>query len=204
MRPPRNFCLQGTSKNGIFIFQDQKFVEKSDNFEKDIKNIYSFFEKKISNPRELTPIDIQHLSNYIRPNIDLVPKLKTSIDETNLRLVKGTNEQYSVLSSALENERILCTGGGGTGKTLLAIEIAKRGHFVYVLTRANNEKVIFNFFKDTPKPENIEFIYYDLPSWVLFFKKGALGVNLYYFLWQLSSYYFIVKKQKLFHCNPIH
>ena len=79
-----------------------------------------------------------------------------------------------------------------------AIEIAKRGHFVYVLTRANNENVIFNFFKDRAKPENIKFIYYDLPSWVLFFKKGTLGVNFYYFLWQLTSYCFIVKKQKLF------
>ena len=42
-------------------------------------------------------------------------KLKTSIDETNLRLIKGTEEQYMVLSTALDNDRILCTGGGGTG-----------------------------------------------------------------------------------------
>ena len=40
--------------------------------------------------------------------------------------MKGTQEQYLVLSAALENDRILCTGGAGTGKTLLAIEIAKR------------------------------------------------------------------------------
>jgi hypothetical protein len=119
---------------------------QGDGFEVFIKNIYSYFKKKISHPKELTPSEIQQLSNYIRPNIDLIPKLKTSIDETNLWLVKGTDEQYSVLNSALENERILCTGGGGTGKTLLAIEIAKSNPNKRILVTCKSE-ILAKFIK---------------------------------------------------------
>ena len=95
-------------------------------FQAFVNNVYKYFKRKKNNLRDLSVDEIQSISNYIRPDIDFVPKLKTTIDEANLRLMKGTQEQYLVLSAALENDRILCTGGAGTGKTLLAIEIAKR------------------------------------------------------------------------------
>jgi len=94
-------------------------------FEIFIDNLYKYFKNKIKNPKELKGEDVVNISNYIRPDIDLVPKLKNTIDETNKKLVKGTQQQYAFLNMALENNRILCTGGAGTGKTVLAIEIAR-------------------------------------------------------------------------------
>lgn len=69
-----------------------------------------------------------------------------------------------------------------------AIEIAKRGHHVVVLTRKNNQPVIEKASYDK---QNIQFVYYDLPQFILRFKK-YLGVNLYYSLWQ----FFVAFKAK--------
>ena len=75
-----------------------------------------------------------------------------------------------------------------------AVEVAKRGHQVYVFTRLNNKKHIEQFFLENEKNENIEFIYHDLVPALLKFKK-VMGVYLYYELWQLT----LLSKAKFYH-----
>lgn len=76
-----------------------------------------------------------------------------------------------------------------------AQEIAKLGHEVWVLTRANNRTSIEAALAGcSVRPENLHFVYYDLPSWMRFWKKGLQGVHLYYFLWQFGAY---LKARKL-------
>jgi len=67
-----------------------------------------------------------------------------------------------------------------------ALEIVRRGHEVWVLTRQNNQSAIEQYFSKQIQPENLHFIYYDLPKWLSFWKKGGRGVHLYYFLWQIG------------------
>lgn len=69
-----------------------------------------------------------------------------------------------------------------------AIEIAKRGHEVWVLTRANNKNVIEEYWANNPKPNNLHFLYYDLPKSLSFWKRNGHGIHLYYFLWQIAIY----------------
>ena len=69
-----------------------------------------------------------------------------------------------------------------------AIEIAKRGHEVRVLTRANNKNLIEAYWANNPKPNNLQFLYYDLPKSLSFWKRNGHGVHLYYFLWQIAVY----------------
>ena len=70
-----------------------------------------------------------------------------------------------------------------------AIEIARRGHQVTVLTRANNRANIdAGIAADPNYPATIQFVYYDLPSWVLKLKRCSGTVLLYYTLWQLGAY----------------
>ena len=69
-----------------------------------------------------------------------------------------------------------------------AIELAQLGHDVWVLTRVNNEPVIRKEFQEKQQPDNLHFIYYDLPLWVRYFKKGNRGIYLYYLLWQWGAY----------------
>jgi glycosyltransferase involved in cell wall biosynthesis len=63
-----------------------------------------------------------------------------------------------------------------------ALEIAKRGHNVVVITRKNNKGDIEGTNYDRSK---ITFIYHDLSEPFLKLKR-VLGVNVYYILWQLS------------------
>jgi glycosyltransferase involved in cell wall biosynthesis len=54
------------------------------------------------------------------------------------------------------------------------------------MTRANNRESIEEALALAPLP-NVHFIYFDLPRWACFWKKGPRGVHLYYYLWQLAA-----------------
>ena len=60
-------------------------------------------------------------------------------------------------------------------------------HEVWVITRRNNRPVIEAELAKTPLPQ-AHFVYYDLPRWARFWKRGNRGVYLYYYLWQLGAY----------------
>lgn len=67
-----------------------------------------------------------------------------------------------------------------------ALALVRRGHEVWVLTRANNKTAIEKAVAklSTVDRQRLSFIYYDLPTWAAFWKKGGRGVQLYYGLWQ--------------------
>ena len=85
-----------------------------------------------------------------------------------------------------------------------ALEIVKRGHQVWVLTRKNNQSAIEKFLIENGKIENLNFIYYDLPKWASFWKKGGHGVHLYYFLWQIGILGLAKRKHKEYRFDFVH
>lgn len=67
-----------------------------------------------------------------------------------------------------------------------SVEIAKN-HRVTVMTRKNNRQSIeTQMAKDNI--ENLDFVYYDPPKWLTFWKKGQRLVQLYYSFWQIGAY----------------
>ncbi len=69
-----------------------------------------------------------------------------------------------------------------------ATRLARAGHQVRVLTRANNRDAIESALATTPVP-NLSFAYYDLPEWMRRWKNHAgLAARLYYLLWQWGAY----------------
>ncbi len=62
-----------------------------------------------------------------------------------------------------------------------------RFHDVWVLTRANNRASI-ECAQLTPEQQQLRWVYYDLPRWARFWKKGSRGVQVYYYLWQLTAW----------------
>ncbi len=62
-----------------------------------------------------------------------------------------------------------------------------RSHAVWVITRRNNRSVIEAELAKAPLP-NARFVYYDLPRWARFWKRGHRGVYFYYYLWQVGAY----------------
>jgi glycosyltransferase involved in cell wall biosynthesis len=70
-----------------------------------------------------------------------------------------------------------------------ALAIARRGHQVWVLTRSNNRAAIELAISQGKQSEfeNLHFIYYDVPRWARWWKKGGRGVHLYYAMWQRGA-----------------
>lgn len=58
---------------------------------------------------------------------------------------------------------------------------------LWVLTRKNNQDSIENWLLNNPVDNKINFIYYDIPKKLRFWKKGLRGVRTYYILWQKLS-----------------
>ena len=78
-----------------------------------------------------------------------------------------------------------------------AVELARMGHEVWVLTRENNRPAIEAELDKMETMPNLNFLYYDLPAWMKWWKKlgknakrkaGGRLVHLYYFLWQWGAY----------------
>jgi glycosyltransferase involved in cell wall biosynthesis len=69
---------------------------------------------------------------------------------------------------------------------------------VIAITRENNQPAIEKFMAENPNElyKNITFLYFDLPYWMRFWKKGGRGAMLYYYMWQRRIVSFI-KKQNL-------
>jgi glycosyltransferase involved in cell wall biosynthesis len=69
---------------------------------------------------------------------------------------------------------------------------------VIAITRKNNRPHIEKYIAENPNDlyQNVEFLYFDLPYWMRFWKKGGQGAMLYYLMWQRGIVSFI-KKQNL-------
>jgi glycosyltransferase involved in cell wall biosynthesis len=65
----------------------------------------------------------------------------------------------------------------------IAREMA-RYHDIWVITRTNNRPAIEAELARNPQP-GLCFVYWDLPNWARFWKRGRRGGHLYYYLWQL-------------------
>lgn len=70
--------------------------------------------------------DLAAVREAMRPDFDRVPPIGVAIDYALDAVVKLTEEQLAVLDSIEENDRIICIGGAGTGKSFLAVESARR------------------------------------------------------------------------------
>lgn len=93
----------------VFIYWRQKCIEKGE------------FE-----PSRLNMEQISRAEQYLRGNFGFVPSLDNILNEIDRQLLKLTKEQYDLLEMLDENERVLIRGGAGTGKTLIAMEHARK------------------------------------------------------------------------------
>lgn len=95
--------------------------------------------EKLRNHRMLDSRGRSELMKRLRPNFDAAIPLGEQADAMEQQALQFTEEQFSRLDEIEENDQILCRGGAGTGKTFLAIEVAKRestlGRHVLLVSR---------------------------------------------------------------------
>lgn len=73
-----------------------------------------------------TSEEARWIASLLRPDFDLVVPPHVQIHQTESALIALTKEQYRCLDQLEDNPRCLMLGGAGTGKTLLAVEQARR------------------------------------------------------------------------------
>ncbi len=74
----------------------------------------------------LPPDRARSIVKFLRPSFDLIVSRSIAMGKAEETLVALTQEQYDRLDELYDNPRCLFQGAAGTGKTLLAIEYARR------------------------------------------------------------------------------
>lgn len=77
-------------------------------------------------PNEPTAGTLRMLQQLLRPDFEMVVTRGTQIEDCEAQLVRLTEEQFDALDVLADNERCLFEGPAGTGKTMLALEYARR------------------------------------------------------------------------------
>lgn len=84
---------------------------------------------------------ISVLENHLRPRFEVFVSPRVQIQQLNDEVKRYTEEQYGAIDSMSFNNRVLFQGPAGTGKTMLAIEAARRAHL-------ENRKVLLLCFNN--------------------------------------------------------
>lgn len=58
---------------------------------------------------------------------------------------------------------------------------------LWVLTRKSNQHTIESWIVKNPEYSHINWLFFDLPNWARFWKKGLRGVRTYYNIWQILA-----------------
>jgi len=96
------------------------------NLEGWLKGLFKYWNNRPNNNFSLDSGAIKKIKNFLRPNFELVEVLYDKILVTEEKAVTLTEDQYLYVDIAMDNDRVLCSGGAGTGKTFLAAELARR------------------------------------------------------------------------------
>jgi hypothetical protein len=96
------------------------------NLESWLINLMRYWRNKDHADRRANSEAIKLVRQYLRPQFESVAPLHTLIDYAEQQIAQLTEDQMHLVDVVFENDRVLCRGGAGTGKTFLAMELARR------------------------------------------------------------------------------
>lgn len=95
-------------------------------FEKWLVRLVSHWSARNSRRSVATPGQLNELRQHFRPDFEAVMPLHAAVNDVQTRIVRLTADQLKWIDVVEANPRVLCSGGAGTGKTMLALELARR------------------------------------------------------------------------------
>jgi hypothetical protein len=109
-------------------------------FQSWLTSLEHYWISELANHHPINKREMEDLVKLLRPNFDAAVPLGRLAKNLDQQITRFTEEQFARLDDIEENDQILCRGSAGTGKTFLAIEVAKReasrGLEVLVMTRS--------------------------------------------------------------------
>ena len=91
-----------------------------------IHQLFAFWSNRNRRAELLDLNTTRAITEALRPQFEIVPSLTRRIRGAAETLNLATLEQVAILDGLTANERIVITGGAGTGKTVIAAELARR------------------------------------------------------------------------------
>jgi Nuclease-related domain/UvrD-like helicase C-terminal domain len=95
-------------------------------FERWLEKLIAYWRAKDHRKPTAAPEQLRALQQHLRPDFEAVMPLHQSVHEVEGRIARLTEDQLGFIDIVEANERTICSGGAGTGKTMLAQELAKR------------------------------------------------------------------------------
>ncbi|MBX3007657.1 MAG: NERD domain-containing protein [Melioribacteraceae bacterium] len=89
-----------------------------------LKNFLSHYSN--NSDKYLIEKEIEEIKNKLRPNFDFALDMRNKLTLLEEQRLVLTEKQFNYLDIAMQIPRICVEGGAGTGKTILAIELARR------------------------------------------------------------------------------
>ncbi|HVU56086.1 MAG TPA: NERD domain-containing protein [Puia sp.] len=105
---------------------DKRDFKSPSLFRKSFTRLVRYWKTKSPSKCTLNSNDLTTLTGFLRPKFDLAESLGHRVGEIDRLMVALTSQQYEKLDAIESNPRIICSGGAGTGKTFMALDIAKR------------------------------------------------------------------------------
>jgi len=91
-----------------------------------LKSLIRYWRRKDWKNRDASTEALRALRDVIRPDVEAIIPLYAQLDSAHDRIDTLTHDQLKWVDVVEANPRVLCSGGAGTGKTFLAIELARR------------------------------------------------------------------------------
>jgi len=95
-------------------------------FEKWLERFIRHWRAKDTRKPTASPSQLNVLQQHLRPDFEAVVPLHVSAHDVETRIARLTEDQLRLIDVVEANPRVICSGGAGTGKTMLALELAKR------------------------------------------------------------------------------
>ncbi|GHU07567.1 nuclease [Betaproteobacteria bacterium] len=91
-----------------------------------LTKLIQYWRDKDGGPRHATAPALKALRQYLRPEFETATPLHVLTLGVDERIAALTEDQMVMVDVVAANRRVLCSGGAGTGKTFLALELARR------------------------------------------------------------------------------
>lgn len=123
---PNSCAIPSSPETPSLMQATEADVSSPERFGNWIKKLEIYWQDKLKSRALITDSQITAVVAKLRPDFEAYIPLGRQAIHLNREIKRFTNEQLERLDEVEENNRIICTGGAGTGKTFLAIEVARR------------------------------------------------------------------------------
>ncbi len=101
-------------------------VRSAKNLERWLRKLFQYWRNKDGGNRIPDSDALKALRRYLRPEFEAMVPLHVQAQGAEERIARLTEDQMAMVDVVAANPRVLCSGGAGTGKTFLAMELARR------------------------------------------------------------------------------